>query len=157
MVRVLAKASMWKEDECCGKEQCINEIVGGGVWLSRAGEVLQQLGFSNPVSPDNVVHFISNDSFCVNDFFLEVVSSPSKLVVYLSDLSFDDILIPLELLLCRVSGSPSAIEFWPSIDYKNPLIVGVFSKRALHVLDFSVPKYIPIIESQAYFFSFEHY
>ncbi|GMN21414.1 hypothetical protein TIFTF001_045497, partial [Ficus carica] len=55
MVRVLAKASLWQEDGRYGKVQGMNEIVGGGVWPSCIGEVLQHLGFSNPVSSSNVV------------------------------------------------------------------------------------------------------
>ncbi|GMN53374.1 hypothetical protein TIFTF001_022512 [Ficus carica] len=90
----------------CGKEQGMNEIIGGGAWLSRSGEVLQQLGFDNLVSHDDVVRFIANDYFCVN----EVVSPPFELVVYLSNLSLDGVLIPLKLLLCGVSSGPCATE-----------------------------------------------
>ncbi|GMN46355.1 hypothetical protein TIFTF001_015546 [Ficus carica] len=35
----------------------MNEIVGGGMWLSCTEKVLQQLGFGNPVSPDEVSYF----------------------------------------------------------------------------------------------------
>ncbi|GMN34096.1 hypothetical protein TIFTF001_004507 [Ficus carica] len=38
-------------------------IVGSGAQLSRVGEVLLQLNFDNPVSPDNVDCFISKDFF----------------------------------------------------------------------------------------------
>lgn len=54
----------------CGKEKGMNEIVSGSVWSSHAGEVLQQLGFDSPVSLDDVVRFISKDSFCVINFFV---------------------------------------------------------------------------------------
>ncbi|GMN43309.1 hypothetical protein TIFTF001_012518 [Ficus carica] len=46
----------------------------------------------------------------------EVVYPPSALVVYLSDLSFDGILVPLELLSYGVSSDPCAAESWPSIE-----------------------------------------
>ncbi|GMN40262.1 hypothetical protein TIFTF001_009494 [Ficus carica] len=62
----------------------------------------------------------------------EVVSPPSELVVYSSDLSLDGVLVPLELLM-------------------------VLSKRALNMFDFSVLRYITIIEPQAYVFSFERH
>ncbi|GMN19668.1 hypothetical protein TIFTF001_046977 [Ficus carica] len=42
------------ENEHCGKKQGKNEIVGDVVWLSHAEEVLQQLDFSNLVSPNDV-------------------------------------------------------------------------------------------------------
>ncbi|GMN29538.1 hypothetical protein TIFTF001_002475 [Ficus carica] len=48
MVRVLVEASPWQEDGRYGKEQGMNEIVGGGAWSSCAEEVLQQLGFQQP-------------------------------------------------------------------------------------------------------------
>ncbi|GMN38617.1 hypothetical protein TIFTF001_007853 [Ficus carica] len=57
MVRNLAKKSPWQEDGRCGKKQGRNEIVGGGAWLSCEREVLQQLDFSNPISPDDVMYF----------------------------------------------------------------------------------------------------
>ncbi|GMN60764.1 hypothetical protein TIFTF001_029849 [Ficus carica] len=34
MMTVMAKTSPWQEDGHCGKEQGMNEIVGGGVWSS---------------------------------------------------------------------------------------------------------------------------
>ena len=70
MMRVLAKASRWQEDGSCGNKQGKNKAVGISAWSSRTGEVLQQLGFGNPVSSSNVVHFISNDSFYVIGFFI---------------------------------------------------------------------------------------
>ncbi|GMN38582.1 hypothetical protein TIFTF001_007814 [Ficus carica] len=99
MVRVLAEASPWQENGRCGKEQSRNKIVSSGAWSSHTGEVLQQLGFGNSVSPDNVVRFIT-----------EVVSSPSELVVYPSGMSLDGVLVSLELLLCGVSSGHSTTE-----------------------------------------------
>ncbi|GMN48593.1 hypothetical protein TIFTF001_017781 [Ficus carica] len=90
MVRVLAKVSPWQEDRRCGKEQGRNEIVGGGVWSPRTGEVLHP-----------------------------------------SDLSFDGVLVPLELLLCGVNSDPCATESWPSNDKEIPLTIGVLSKKSL--------------------------
>ncbi|GMN46504.1 hypothetical protein TIFTF001_015702 [Ficus carica] len=58
MMRVLTGASSWQEDEHCEKEQGMNEIVCGGAWLSGTEEVMQQLGFDNPVSSRNVIRFI---------------------------------------------------------------------------------------------------
>ena len=129
----------------------MNEIVGA--WLSCAREVLQYLEFGNPVFLNDVVYFTArtlsmwlvfcflvSKFVCNNDdvfviFFLgvlfiflfvimEVVSPPSKLIIYSSDMSFDGVLVPLELLLCGVSSGPSATKSWPSIDQENPLIVG---------------------------------
>ncbi|GMN44251.1 hypothetical protein TIFTF001_013463 [Ficus carica] len=74
------------------------------------GEALQPLSYSNPVSLNNVDLVFSKGSFYV-----------------------------IELLICGVSGSPSATECWPSIDWDISSIIGVLSKRVLHVLDFSVP------------------
>ena len=48
----------------------MNEIVGGGAWLSHTGEILQQLGFSNSVSFSDVVCFIGNNSFYMIGFFV---------------------------------------------------------------------------------------
>ena len=76
---------------------------------------------------------------------LPLVSSPSALVVYPSDRSLDSVLVSIELLLCEVSSNPSTTESWPSIDQEIPSTVWVLSKRALHVLDFSVSSYIPVI------------
>ncbi|GMN47396.1 hypothetical protein TIFTF001_016576 [Ficus carica] len=70
-------------------------------------------------------------------------------------LSPDDVVHFIELPLCGVSNGFSATESLPSIEKENPLIVGVLLKKALHVLIFSVPKYIPVIGPQAYVFSFE--
>ena len=70
----------------------------------------------------------------------EVVSPPSELVIYPSDLSLDSVLIPLELLLCGVSGGPSVTESWPSIDWENPLIVGVLLKKSLACVRFQCVK-----------------
>ena len=42
---------------------------------------------------------------------MEVAYPPSKLVVYLLDLNLDDVLVSLELLLCRVSSDLSATEY----------------------------------------------
>ncbi|GMN60374.1 hypothetical protein TIFTF001_029471 [Ficus carica] len=83
------------------------------------------------------------DGHCGNEQ-VEMVSPPSALVVYPLDLSFDGVLVPLD----RVSSSPCAIESWPSIDQE------ILSKRVLHVLDFNVPRYIPVIGLQAYVFLF---
>ena len=54
--------SPWQENERCGKEQGRNEIVGGSAWLSCTVEVMQQFGFGNPISLNDIVLFISNDS-----------------------------------------------------------------------------------------------
>ncbi|GMN55558.1 hypothetical protein TIFTF001_024682 [Ficus carica] len=68
----MVEASSWQEDGCCGKEQGMNEIIGGGAWSSHTGEVLQQINFDNPVSLDDMVRFICKDSFYVNGFFVLV-------------------------------------------------------------------------------------
>ena len=63
MVRVLIETSPWQEDGRCEKKLGRNEKVGGGMWSSYTGNILLHVGFSNPVSSSNVVHFIGNDSF----------------------------------------------------------------------------------------------
>ena len=73
------------------------------------------------------------------------------------NLSLGIVLIPLKLLLCRVSGNPNATEFWPLIDRNILPIACVLSKKALYMLDFSVLRYLPVIGSQAYVFPFERY
>ena len=59
---------------------------------------------------------------------MELVSPPSEFIVYPSDLSFDGVLTLLKLLIYRVSN---AIESWPSIDWENPLLVRILSKKSL--------------------------
>ena len=76
---------------------------------------------------------------------MEMISPPFKLIVYPSDLSLDSVLVMLELLLYGVDSDPSVTKSLPSIDQENSLIVGVLSKRILHVLDLSMPKYILVI------------
>ena len=48
--------------------------------------------------------------FFLLSIIMKVVSPPSKLVVYPSYLSFDGVLILLELFLCRVSSGHSITE-----------------------------------------------
>ena len=86
-----------------------------------------------------------------------VVSPPFALIVFSLNLSLVVVLVQLELLLHGVSGGPSATVCWPSIDQDIPSIVGVLSKRALYVLNFSVLRYVPVIRSQAYIFPFERH
>ena len=69
-----------------------------------------------------------------------MVSPPSSLIVCSPDLSIDVVLGMLE-----VSGGSNAIESWPSVDRDIPSIVVVLLKRALHVFDFSVSRYVPFI------------
>ena len=76
-------------------------------------------------------------------------SPPSMLVIYPLDLSLEDVLILLELLLRGVSDDPSSIESWYSIDWKILSIFGILSKRALYVLDFNVSRFTSIIGLKA--------
>ncbi|GMN70628.1 hypothetical protein TIFTF001_039671 [Ficus carica] len=80
MVRVLKETSPLVED--CGKEQ--------------DGKVLQWLGFSNPISLNNMDLVFGKDSFYV-----------------------------IVLLLCGVSSGPSATESWPSINQDISPIVAM--------------------------------
>ncbi|GMN40948.1 hypothetical protein TIFTF001_010163 [Ficus carica] len=137
-----------EEDWHCGKEQ--------------DGEVLQRLGFGNPVSLDDIDLVFGNDSFYVIGVVFQFVNSNNggglptfRVDVCSSDLSLDVVLVPPELLLYGISGRSSATESWPLIDRDIPSIVGVLSKRALHVLDFSVPRCVPIIGPQTCIFPFE--
>ena len=84
-----------------------------------------------------------------------MVFSTFELAIYPSYLSLESILVLLELLLHKISSSPSTTESWPLNDPENSLIVGILSKRVLYVFDFSVSMYIPVIGSQAYVFPFE--
>ena len=90
-------------------------------------------------------YFLLMFYFCLLFLITRVVYPPSALVIYLSDLSLDSVLISLELLLCGVSSGHCVTEFWPLIDREILLTVGVLSKKVLHVLDFSVPRYISVI------------
>lgn len=179
MVRVFEEACPCEEDQCCEKEQGRDDIDGGGACSSHAGKVLQLLDFGNPVSPDNMDHFIGNDSFyeigifvlwcvvfcvimtmslpsfiqilyfCLLILITEMNSPPSTLVICPLDLSLGGVLILLELLLCEVSGGPNSIESWSSSDRKIQSIFGVLSKRVLYVLDFNVSRFTPIIGLKA--------
>ena len=104
-----------------------------------------------------LVSFLWVFYFCLLFLIMEMVSPLSVLVGYPSDLSFDGVLDLLELLLYRVNSDYCATESWLSIDQKIPLTIEVFSKRALQVLNFSVPGYIPVIGLQAYVFPFEYH
>ncbi|GMN36857.1 hypothetical protein TIFTF001_006352 [Ficus carica] len=162
IVRVLKEKNLLEEHRCWSKEQ--------------DREVMQHISFDNRVSLDDMDLVFDNDSFYVIDFFfdvfavfylsivfqyvnliMEVVSPPFALIICLSDPSVGVVLVPLELLLCRVRGDFSATKSWLSIDRDTPSIIGVLSKRTLHVLDFSVPRYVPIIEFQSYSFPFKHH
>lgn len=96
------------------------------VVMHRGGTVvarLRQLSFSRRVIGFfvfwclslYVIMTISSSYFLLVFYFIfflfiiiEVVSPPSELVVYSSDLSLDGVLVPLELLMCGVSSGPSA-------------------------------------------------
>ena len=72
--------------------------------------------------------------FCLLFLITVVVSSPSALVVYPSDLSLDGVLVPVELFLYRISSGHCDIESWPSIvgnsiDYRDFVKKGLIYVR----------------------------
>lgn len=53
-------------------------------------------------------------------------------VVFQLDLRLSSVLVPIELLLFRVSSGPSAIVSWPSIDLKISSTVTILLKWSFH-------------------------
>ena len=82
--------------------------------------------------------------FCLLFLKMEVVSPPSVLVVYLSDLSIDGVLVPLSYLDVKLVVTHVLLSFDSGLIGKFHQLSGFCQKEPYMCLIFSVPRLYPL-------------
>ncbi|GMN26614.1 hypothetical protein TIFTF001_001350 [Ficus carica] len=87
-------------------------------------------------------------AFLIMSSTITMVVLSFELVVYSLDLDLGDLLVLLDLWLCRVFGDLYDLRSWLPIDWQSLSLVGALLSRVWCMLVFDVSRYFPVFGPQ---------